>query len=157
VRPQEVRWAAQYGKPVVALVRAEDKGKIGSFIAEAAEHELDFSAIDFCTYDRSGPFQVKASLDDILHHVKEWEHNPKQVIKPAAGGGGGGESVKGLSDLLSSINLGNQIEAARSWCIEMGADDVADLNEEDYPEKLAAALELPPIRAKKLVKALRGV
>ena len=29
------------------------------------------------------------------------------------------ESVKGLSDLLSSIYLGNQIEAARSWCASM--------------------------------------
>ena len=55
---QEVRWAEQYGKPVIAVVQAEDKGKIGGLILEAKSHGLDFSRIDFCTYDRTGPNQV---------------------------------------------------------------------------------------------------
>ena len=66
---QEVRWAEQYGKPIIPLVRAEDKQKIGAFIAEAKSHGFDFSAIDFCTYDRSGPNQVKARVKAVVTSV----------------------------------------------------------------------------------------
>ena len=31
---QEIRWAEQYKKPIVALVRINDKAQIGKFIAE---------------------------------------------------------------------------------------------------------------------------
>ena len=55
---QEIAWAAQYGKPIVAVVQAEDKKKIGALVQEAKTHGLDFSRIDFCTYDRTGPNQA---------------------------------------------------------------------------------------------------
>jgi hypothetical protein len=80
---QEVRWAEQYGKPIVAVADVGDKGKIGAFIAEAKRHGLDFSGIDFCTYDRSGrsgPNQVKATLQDIMDRVEEQKDSPKKVV-----------------------------------------------------------------------------
>jgi len=56
---------------------------------------------------------------------------------------------------MASVNLGSQLAAATAWCVEQGADSVADLNDETYPEDLAKALGLPTIKANKLVKALR--
>jgi len=38
----------------------------------------------------------------------------------------------------------------------MGAESVDDLKDEDYAERLATQLELKEIKAKKLVKAIKG-
>ena len=64
---QEVRWAAKYGKPIVAVGLPEDKKRFGAFIEEARTHGLDFSGLDFCIYDRSGPRQVGSIFVGILH------------------------------------------------------------------------------------------
>ena len=69
-------------------------------------------------------------------------------------GGGGSSSVIGLASLFTSLRLDGKLDAATKWCETKGADDVADLKEEDYAEQLAAALELPEIKARKLVKAI---
>ena len=38
----------------------------------------------------------------------------------------------------------------------MGAESVDDLKDEDYAERLAKQLELKEIKAKRLVKAIKG-
>lgn len=55
---QELEWAEEYGKPIVLIVRTEDKHKVASFIAEASKYGYDISGLNFCTFDRSGPNQV---------------------------------------------------------------------------------------------------
>ena len=77
---------------------------------------------------------------------------------PAAGvEAAAGQEIRGLEALLKSINLHDQLRAATAWCVEQGADTVADLaDEEVYAEQLATALKLPPIKATKLKKAIKA-
>ena len=63
-------------------------------------------------------------------------------------------SIAGLKELLEGLNLGDKLAEAAAWCVDSGADSVADL--EGYEEKLAAALNLPRIKKDKLVKALKA-
>jgi len=68
------------------------------------------------------------------------------------------KAVGGLAQVLQQINLTEHLTAATEWCNAMGADSVQDLqdSEEGYPQQLAQALHLPPIKAKKLAKAIES-
>ena len=70
--------------------------------------------------------------------------------------GRGNTNVTGLAELLSSLGLQEKLAAAAEWCDSMGAESVDDLQDEDYAERLATQLELKEIKAKKLVKAIKG-
>ena len=97
---------------------------------------------------------MKASLQDIIDHVAAWR--PIKVV--VGDGGGGSESdVTGLASLLASLKLDDKLTAATKWCMEKGADDVADLKDEAYAEELAKELGLPEIKAKKLAKAIQAL
>ena len=75
----------------------------------------------------------------------------------AVGLTGGKDKAPGpLGELLGSLGLEDKLAAADAWCVAQGAESVGDLNDEDYPEQLAKELALPPIKAKKLVKAIKG-
>ena len=64
-------------------------------------------------------------------------------------------AIEGLQELLSVLKLDDYLDRASAWCTKKGADSVDDLNAENYPEQLAEELQLPEIKAKKLIKALR--
>lgn len=66
---QEIRWALDAGKRIVPVIAIDDKKRVGEFVREAASYDLDFSALNFCTYDDSGPRQVSASVGDILEQA----------------------------------------------------------------------------------------
>ena len=66
-----------------------------------------------------------------------------------------GSSVQGLIELLASLKLTEHLAAADAWCVELGAESVADLKDEMYAEQLAEVLKLKKIPAKKLVNAIR--
>lgn len=63
---QEFKWALEYEKKIVPVSWAEDKQKISAFIDAAKEHDVSLVTLNFCTYDRSGPRQVRASLEDMI-------------------------------------------------------------------------------------------
>ena len=91
-------------------------------------------------------------------------HAHMQVMSPAVTGkakvvgklASAGSSVEGLAVLLASLKLTEHLAAADAWCVEQGAEDVADLKDEDLAEQLVEALKLKRIPAKKLVAAIRG-
>ena len=60
--------------------------------------------------------------------------------------------MRGLAELLASLNLTDHLAAALSWCEAEGANDVADLAE--YADELADHLKLVRIRRKNFIKAL---
>ena len=51
-----------------------------------------------------------------------------------------GSSVQGLAELLASLKLTEHLGAADAWCVDLGAEDVADLKDEDLAEQLAEVL-----------------
>ena len=51
-----------------------------------------------------------------------------------------GSSVQGLAELLASLNLTQHLGAADAWCVDRGAEDAADLKDEDLAEQLAEVL-----------------
>ena len=63
---QEIEWAVKYGKAIVPLVDRDEKSKVGHFIADARLYGLDFSHLDFATYDRSEKATIDASIKGIL-------------------------------------------------------------------------------------------
>jgi hypothetical protein len=65
--------------------------------------------------------------------------------------------IRGLGELFKSLNLHDKLETAIKWCQEEGAESVEDLKDDKYAEELAEALQLPRIKANKLVKAIKGV
>ena len=79
-----------------------------------------------------------------------------ELAAAAQPAGGGKTNVTGLAELLSSLGLQEKLAAAAEWCDSMGAESVDDLKDEDYAERLATQLELKEIKAKKLVKAIKG-
>jgi|TARA_B110001469_G_C9456974_1_gene230491 hypothetical protein len=54
--------------------------------------------------------------------------------------GSAGSSVQGLAELLTSLNLTQHLGAADAWCVDLGAEGVADLKDEDFAEQLAEVL-----------------
>ena len=62
--------------------------------------------------------------------------------------------VAGLAELLGSANASHKLEAAAAWCMEQGADSVAELA--GYEGEFAAALSLPRIKHENLLKALKA-
>ena len=77
---QEICWAEKYHKPIVAVVSRDDKKNVGKFVEEGKKHGLDFSKIDFKEYIRSSHEHVKASLDEIVTHVKDWGDREKPKV-----------------------------------------------------------------------------
>ena len=63
---QEFTWALEYGKKIVPVSWADDKKRIGDFISSGEKHDIQLGPLNFCTYDRSGPRQVRASLEDMI-------------------------------------------------------------------------------------------
>jgi hypothetical protein len=63
---EEIKWALEAGIPILPVVAAADKLKIGDFIAEGQTHGLDFGSFNFVHLDRSGPLYLEASLATIL-------------------------------------------------------------------------------------------
>ena len=57
--------------------KVKSKGGEGGSEAEGKGTQV---GIDFCTYDRSGPNQVKATLQDIMNRVEEQKDSPKKVV-----------------------------------------------------------------------------
>ena len=49
------------------------------------------------------------------------------------------------------------MKTAIKWCQKEGPESVEDLKDDKYAEELAEALQLPRIKANKLVKAIKGV
>jgi len=66
-------------------------------------------------------------------------------------------TIKGLETLLSLLNLQQKLPAATKWCRDQGAESVEDLMEEDYADQLTKALQLPPIKSTKLIKAIKSL
>ena len=154
---QELRWAINAGKGIVPVVTAADKPNVGEYIAEGKSKGIDLSGCDFKHVDRSNTTMLQASLQTILNAMKS---PPKarfcetdllqQVATENADG------IIGLEDLFVSLGLGDKVSAAAEWCGKMGADSLDDLKDEDYAGQLAKELVLPPIKERKLVKALLG-
>ena len=59
-------------------------------------------------------------------------------------------------DLLHSLNLSDKIDQATTWCKTEGAESIEDLKDETYAQELAAALQLPRIKANKLVNTIKN-
>jgi len=64
-------------------------------------------------------------------------------------------TISGLKPLLDRLNLVDRLGSATAWCVENGAESVADL--EGYEDDFASALSLPRIKKDKLIKALNDV
>ena len=64
--------------------------------------------------------------------------------------------VEGLEALLAELSIANKLSEARKWCTMKGAESLEDLREEDYAEQLVKALDLPEIKGKRLVKAIKA-
>ena len=45
-----------------------------------------------------------------------------------------------IAELLASLKLTEHLGAADAWCVDLGAEDVADLKDEDLAEQLAEVL-----------------
>ena len=61
----------------MVVVGTDDKKRIGDFIAEGKSHGIDFSALNFCSYDRSGPRQVpflicQALNENQISHIRNF-------------------------------------------------------------------------------------
>ena len=93
---------------------------------------------------------LDASLQTILDAMKTGAKARKVAVAGAASG------VAGLAELLGSLGLEDKLAAADAWCDSIGAESVDDLAEEDYAERLAQELGLKELKAKKLVKAIKG-
>ena len=63
---QEIAWARSADKPIVPVVRTEDKARIEDFVKEAAGHGITLTKEDFMDFDRSSKRRVNASIEDIL-------------------------------------------------------------------------------------------
>jgi hypothetical protein len=63
---QELKWAIEAGKPIVPVVAAADKPKVGDYIAEGKAKGIDLSACDFQHVDRSNSVMMSASLTCII-------------------------------------------------------------------------------------------
>jgi len=59
---EEIAWAIDSGKRIVPVVASADKHRVGQFIADGQSYGIDFSELNFCQYDRSGPEYAKASV-----------------------------------------------------------------------------------------------
>eukprot|EP00808_Paulinella_micropora_P027526 g945.t1 len=68
---KEVRWALAAGKVIIPVVSRDDHSKIAQFKAEAKSHGLDFSGLDFCTFDRSTPTLKQASVKGIAKRLAQ--------------------------------------------------------------------------------------
>ena len=147
---QELNWAIDAGKTIVPVVVATDKPKVGEYIAEGKTKGIDLSGCDFKHIDRSNKTMLDASLQTILDAMKTGAKARKVAVAGAASG------VAGLAELLGSLGLGDKLAAADAWCDSIGAESVDDLAEEDYAERLAQELGLKELKAKKLVKAIKG-
>ena len=147
---QELNWAIDAGKIIVPVVVAADKPKVKEYIDEGKTKGIDLSGCDFKHFDRSNKRMQDASLQTILDAMKTGSKAKKVAVPVAACG------VTGLAKLLDSLGLGDKLAAADRWCVSIGADCVDDLAEEDYSERLAKELGLKEIKAKKLVKAIKG-
>ena len=102
-------------------------------------------------------------MEACVKRMRQVPLRPYELPAPAAigdhkfnGEASTASGVAGLEELLGSLGLGDNLAAADAWCVAQGAESVGDLNDEDYPEQLAKELALPPIKAKKLVKAIKG-
>jgi hypothetical protein len=117
---EEVKWAEKYGKPIIAVVTREDEPKVGQLIAEGKSFGLDFSQLNFCAFDRTGPRQIQASLADILERGESWR--PVKVVMDELGDKEVKDhpEVTGLAELLQSCELAEHLEAASAWCEEEG-------------------------------------
>ena len=97
---QEIRWAEENGKPIVAVVNRDDKQKIGKFIQEGLSYGIDLSKLNFCAFDRTGPRQIEASLEDIMERAETFKQCPVKVVMEggaSSGGAGTGGSGTGPS------------------------------------------------------------
>ena len=73
---KEICWAVEFKKPIVPVVHINQKTHIGELVKLGKEFGIDFSEINFCQFDRSGPNQTEASLKDIQERID------KQMKKP---------------------------------------------------------------------------
>jgi transcription initiation factor TFIIIB Brf1 subunit/transcription initiation factor TFIIB len=65
--------------------------------------------------------------------------------------------IESIEALLKEVSLEDKIGKARKWCAAKGAETLEDLREEDYAEQFVKALELPDIKGKKLLKAIKSI
>ena len=102
-------------------------------------------------------------MEACVKRVRQVPLRPYELPAPAAigdhkfnGQASTAGGVAGLAELLGSLGLGDKLAAADAWCDSIGAESVDDLAEEDYAERLAQELGLKELKAKKLVKAIKG-
>jgi large subunit ribosomal protein L40e len=67
----ELRWARQAGIPIQPVVAAEDKTRIGEFIAQAPADLKDLASVDFIDLHRSRPAYWAASVGEVLKNVDD--------------------------------------------------------------------------------------
>ena len=78
----------------------------------------------------------------LIHRVSRVACRATGKAKVVAGSAlaNAGSSVQGLAELLASLKLTEHLGAADAWCVDLGAEDVADLKDEDLAEQLAEVL-----------------
>ena len=65
----ELKWALRAGNKVVPVVRAEDKPRIGAFVAEGEKCGIELGNKNFVHIDRGSQRMLKASLEVMLEQA----------------------------------------------------------------------------------------
>jgi hypothetical protein len=66
----ELRWAREVGVPIQPIIRREDKGRIGDFLAQAPQDLKDLGGVDFKAVDSISPMVWEACINDLLKNVE---------------------------------------------------------------------------------------
>ena len=64
---QELKWAAEAGKPIVPVVNADDKKQVGGYIEEGKAKGVDLSACDFQHVDRSKTIMMQVPFQAYVY------------------------------------------------------------------------------------------
>jgi len=116
----------------------------GSFVSDPALSDQLVASIVLVTLSCAVVIAF-AHLRSIVGHRDPWKLFPASTTPPPPG----------LTELLSSVDLSDQLEAATTLCTEMGADHITGLDGRE--SQFVAALSLPPAKHDMLLKALKAV
>ena len=109
----------------------------GSFVSDPALSDQLVASIVLVT--------LSCAVVIAFAHRDPWKLFPASTPPPPPG----------LTELLSSVDLSDKLEAATTLCTEMGADHITGLDGRE--SQFVAALSLPPAKHDMLLKALKAV
>ena len=104
---QELRWAREAGVPILPLIRAEDKKKIGQFITMAPDDLKDLGNTDFIHLDRTRARYWEAGVDEVLDAFRKMTATEQLTL--------GARQKRGTSFDVHRVKGQPEINRARSW------------------------------------------